>query len=57
MDYMRTYRLRQLMEDRLGGIEAGVMQELLVDHRDYPASICRHADEKLNQPYNMLLPL
>lgn len=42
--FLRQYRMRQLLDENYGQIDAELMQTLMADHRGYPDSICRHVD-------------
>ncbi len=43
--WLREYRMRQLMNDRYGELTPdSFMKEILLDHRGWPDSICRHCD-------------
>lgn len=42
--FLRTYRMRQLLDENYGELDENLMQELLADHRGYPDCICRHID-------------
>jgi isopenicillin-N N-acyltransferase like protein len=41
----RTDRMRELVADWHGRLDAAGAQELLADHAGHPASICRHTDD------------
>ena len=42
--YIRSQRLRRLMEEHHGALSVAVMQRLLQDHNNYPGAVCRHRD-------------
>ena len=43
--WLREYRMRQLMNNHYGELTPEIfMNEILLDHRGYPDSICRHCD-------------
>jgi len=44
--YVRSYRLYQLMEGQHGKLTVELMQQLLQDHNNHPAAICRHCNPK-----------
>ena len=48
--YIRSQRLRQLMENNRGKLSVDVMKQLLKDHNNYPGSICRHPNPKALLP-------
>ena len=41
----RDIRLRHLLSERAGSIDAAICQGCLADHADHPHSICRHVSE------------
>lgn len=44
--WIRSKRLKTLMEKHHGEISVDLMKELMKDHNNYPGSICRHIDKK-----------
>lgn len=46
--FVRYERIRALIKDQFGGINARAMQEILSDHANYPLSICRHLQDSDN---------
>jgi isopenicillin-N N-acyltransferase like protein len=50
--FLRTTRIRRLMEKHYGDITPDVMMDILSDHNNYPNSICRHPDT--NAPSGLL---
>lgn len=42
--FLRTTRIRRLMERHYGDITPDLMMDILSDHNNYPNSICRHPD-------------
>jgi isopenicillin-N N-acyltransferase-like protein len=42
--YLRSTRIKRLMDKHYGSITPQVMMELLSDHNNHPSSICRHVD-------------
>jgi isopenicillin-N N-acyltransferase-like protein len=42
--FLRTTRIRRLMQQCYGDITPDVMMDILSDHNNYPNSICRHPD-------------
>ncbi|MTI84316.1 MAG: hypothetical protein FH756_10505 [Firmicutes bacterium] len=42
--YLRLTRMQRLMDKQRGSITPQVMMDILSDHNNYPASICRHVD-------------
>jgi len=40
--FIRTGRMRQLLERHKGNIDLDVCKDILCDHANYPASICKH---------------
>jgi isopenicillin-N N-acyltransferase-like protein len=45
--YPRLARVRRLLEERHGAIDAEAAREILRDHANAPSSICRHLDDHL----------
>ena len=45
--YLRDYRMKQLMEDHYGDLDAEIMMEFLRDQRGYPTGICGMYDPEL----------
>ncbi len=43
--YIRSGRMRQLLENDFGLIDLGICKQALCDHANYPYSICRHTEE------------
>jgi isopenicillin-N N-acyltransferase-like protein len=53
--YIRASRLFQLMESHHGSLSVDVMQQLLQDHNNYPASICRHPNPRAPLPLGKMM--
>ena len=53
--YIRSPRLFQLMEGHHGKLTASIMQQLLSDHNNHPASICRHLNPAAPLPIEQLM--
>ncbi len=43
--YIRSGRMKQLLENRFGQIDLDYCKQILCDHANYPLSICRHIVE------------
>jgi isopenicillin-N N-acyltransferase like protein len=53
--YLRSQRLLQLMEQYHGQLSVDIMKQLLQDHNNHPASICRHRNSRAPLPIGKLM--